>query len=84
MILRYELWDLESANQIAIFDAGAKDEAIAVVTDYLRLNGVDAVSQLTLGAIYRDEAGAVSLIPVLDGADFVAIARAGSQLDLVS
>jgi hypothetical protein len=82
MILRYELWDMESANQIATFDA--KDEAIAVVTDYLRLNGVEAVSQLVLGAIYRDGAGAVSMIPVLDGDDVVAIVRAGSNLDLTS
>jgi hypothetical protein len=80
MILRYELWDMESANQIASFDG--KEEAIAVVTDYLRLNGVAAVSQLVLGAIYRDDAGAVSMIPVLDGDDVVAIVRAGSALDL--
>ena len=82
MILRYELWDMESANQIATFEA--KDEAIAVVTDYLRLNGVEAVSQLVLGAIYRDGAGAVSMIPVLDGDDVVAIAKASSTLDLGS
>jgi len=82
MILRYELWDMESANQIATFDA--KDEAIAVVTDNLRLNGVAAVSQLVLGAIYRDDSGAVSMIPVLDGDDVVAIVRAGSSLDLTS
>jgi hypothetical protein len=82
MILRYELWDMESANQIAVFEA--KDEAIAVVTDYLRLNGVDAVSQLVLGAIYRDAVGAVSMIPVLDGDDVVAIVKAGSTLDLTS
>ena len=82
MILRYELWDMESANQIAAFEA--KEEAIAVVTDYLRLNGVAAVSQLVLGAIYRDGSGAVSMIPVLDGDDVVAIARASSKLDLTS
>jgi hypothetical protein len=82
MILRYELWDMESANQIAAFDQ--KNEAIAVVADYLRLNGVDAVSQLVLGAIVRDASGDVSMIPVLDGDDVVAIARAGSTLDLTS
>ena len=82
MILRYELWDMETANQIATFDG--KEEAIAVVTDYLRLNGVASVSQLVLGAIYRDGSGAVSMIPVLDGDDVVAIARAGSTLDLTS
>jgi hypothetical protein len=82
MILRYELWDMESANQIASFDE--KNEAITLVTDYLRLNGVDAVSQLVLGAIIRDASGAVSMIPVLDGDDVVAIARAGSTLDLTS
>jgi hypothetical protein len=82
MILRYELWDMESANQIATFEA--KDEAIGVVTDYLRLNGVAAVSQLVLGVIIRDSSGAVSMIPVLDGDDVVAIVRAGSQLDLPS
>ena len=80
--MRYELWDTKSANQIAAFEA--KKEAIAVVTDYLRLNGVDAVSQLVLGAIYRDASGAVSMIPVLDGDDIVAIAKAGSNLDLTS
>jgi hypothetical protein len=82
MILRYELWDMESANQIAAFEV--KDEAIAVVTDYLRLNGVAAVSQLVLGAIYQDGSGTVSMIPVLDGDDVVAIVRAGSKLDLTS
>jgi hypothetical protein len=64
MILRYELWDMESSNQVASFDE--KGEAIAVVTDYLRINGVEAVSQLVLGAIYRDDEGTVNLIPVLD------------------
>jgi hypothetical protein len=73
---------MESANQIAAFDA--TDEAIAVVTEYLRLNGVAAVSQLVLGAVYRDGSGAVSMIPVLVGDDVVAIVRAGSSLDLSS
>jgi hypothetical protein len=82
MILRYELWDMESANQIATF--AAKDEAIAVVTDYLRLNGLAVVSQLVLGAIFRDTSGSVSMIPVLDGDDVVAIVRAGAKLDLPS
>ena len=82
MILGYELWDMESANQIAAFEA--KDEAIAVVTDYLKLNGVAATSQLVLGAIYRDASGTVSMIPVLDGDEVVAIVRAGSNLDLTS
>lgn len=82
MILRYELWDMETANQIA---AGAdKDEAIAVVTDYLRLNGVAGMSQLVLGALFQDEAGGTSLIPVLDGSDVVSIVRAGAKLDLTS
>jgi hypothetical protein len=82
MVLRHELRDLESASRIATFDA--KEEAIAVVTDYLRLNGVAALPQLVLGAIYRDGAGTVSMIPVLDGDDVVAIVRAGSELDLTS
>lgn len=82
MILRYELWDMESANQIAAFES--KDEAVEVVAEYLRLNGVDSVTSLVVGAIYRDGAGAVSMIPVLDGNDFLAIARAGSHLDLAS
>ena len=82
MILRYEIWDMESANQIASFES--KDEALEVVADYLRLNGADAVASLVLGAIYRDGAGSVSMIPLLDGNDFLAIARAGSSLDLAS
>jgi hypothetical protein len=82
MILRYELWDLESANQIAAFNA--KDEAISVATDYIRLNGVSSVSQLVLGAIIRDSAGAVSMIPILDGDDVVAIVGAGTTFDLTS
>jgi hypothetical protein len=82
MILRYELWDLESANQIATFDA--KEQAMSVVTDYIRLNGVASASQLVLGAIFKDSAGAVSMIPVLDGGDVVAIVRAGTRLDLTS
>ena len=82
MILRYELWDMESANQIAAFTE--KDEAIAVVTDYLRRNGVAATAQLALGAIFEDAAGGTSLIPVLDGDDVIAIVRAGATLDLTS
>jgi hypothetical protein len=65
MILRYELWDMESANQIAAFES--KDEAFEVVAEYLRLNGVDSIASLVVGAICRDGAGAVSMIPVLDG-----------------
>jgi hypothetical protein len=82
MILRYELWDMESANQIAVFES--KDEALETVAEYLRLNGADAVTSLVVGAIYRDGSGSVSMIPVLDGHDFLAIARAGSHLDLAS
>ncbi|MFN8636574.1 MAG: hypothetical protein U0893_22220 [Chloroflexota bacterium] len=82
MILRYELWDMETANQIAIFDQ--REKAISVVTEYLRLNGVEAATQLVLGAIYQDGAGTVSMIPVFDGDDVVAIARAGATLDLTS
>ena len=82
MILRYEIWDMESANQIASFES--KDEALEVVAEYLRLNGADSVVSLVVGAIYRDEAGSVSMIPVLDGNDFLTIARAGSHLDLAS
>jgi hypothetical protein len=80
MILRWELWNLDSANRIARFDQ--KAEAIRVVTEYLRLNGVQAASPLVVGAIYQDGEGAVTMIPMLDGEDVVAIARAGATLDL--
>ena len=73
---------MESANQIATFDA--KDEAIEVVADFLHLIGVAATSQPALGAIYQDGSGTVSMIPVLDGHDVVAIVRAGAKLDLTS
>jgi hypothetical protein len=82
MILRYEIWDMESANQIASFDT--KDEAVDVVAEYLRQNGAESVVSLVVGAIYRDGTGAVAMIPVLDGNDFLTIARAGSHLDLAS
>ena len=82
MILRYELWDMESANQIAMSET--KDEVLEVVADYLRLNGAEGATQLVVGAIYRDGQGAVSMIPVLDGDDFLTIARAGSRLDPAS
>jgi hypothetical protein len=82
MILRYEIWDMESANQIAAFES--KDEAVEVVAEYLRLNGADSIASLVVGAIYRDGAGEVSMIPVLDGNDFLTIARAGANLDLAS
>lgn len=38
MILRFELWDTESANQITAADQ--REKAISVVTEYLHLNGV--------------------------------------------
>jgi hypothetical protein len=82
MILHYELWDMESANQIAVFES--KGEALKLVAEYLRLNGADAIEPLVVGAIYRDGNESVSMIPVLDGHDFLAIARAASKLDLAS
>jgi hypothetical protein len=82
VILRHEIWDMESANQIASFEA--KDDAFELVVEYLHLNGADSVGALVVGAIYRDSTGSVSMIPVLDGTDFLTIARAGSHLDLAS
>jgi hypothetical protein len=80
MILRYERWDLASANQIAAIHA--KDKAISVLTDHIRLNGVSSASPLVLSAIIHDRAGAVSMVPVLDGDGVVAIVRTGTKFDL--
>ena len=73
---------MESANQIASFET--KGEVLEVVAEYLRLNGTESVETLVVGAIYQDGTGAVSMIPVLDGNDFLTMARAGSHLDLAS
>jgi hypothetical protein len=45
---------------------------------------IGAFVALLVGAIYRDGSGDVSMIPVLDGNDFLTIARAGAKLGLAS
>ena len=66
----YELWDMETANRIAVFES--RQAAIELVRQILRESGVDAVRSLGLGVLQPDATGIVDLEPVLDGEELLA------------
>jgi hypothetical protein len=68
--LQYELWDMETANRVAVFDS--RQDAIGLVRQILRESGVEAVRSLGLGVLQKDRAGKVDLEPLLDGDELVA------------
>jgi hypothetical protein len=70
-VLRYELWDMESANRIGVFDS--KREALNVVQEIFEDYGRSAVQSLGLGAIICDESGNVDLEPAIDGEGLVSL-----------
>ncbi|HZO24826.1 MAG TPA: hypothetical protein VFH48_02405 [Chloroflexota bacterium] len=70
MTTTYEVWDMESANQIGSF--GSESDARAFLRDMLRLNGAAAVKALSVAAIEHDQSGVVDQKLILEGPDFVA------------
>jgi len=69
-ILRYELWDLDSANRAATVASLA--EALAIVREIQECSGREAVRDFGVGAIQQDEAGHAELVPILDGDQLLA------------
>ena len=70
MTTTYEVWDMETANQVGTFPTEA--EATAFLLEMLRLNGPDAVTPLSLAAIRHDATGVIEQTLLVDGTDFVA------------
>lgn len=70
MAVTYEVWDMESANQVGSFRS--ESDARAFLRDMLRLNGAETVRALSVAAIEQDESGIVDQKLVLEGPDFVA------------
>jgi len=68
--MTFEVWDMETANQVGAFDSEA--EARAFLSEMLRENGADTVRALSVSAVQHDESGVVDQTLVIDGPDFVA------------
>ncbi len=45
----YELWDVETGNMIGVFDTEA--DALRVVSDLLKVDGIDYAEALDLGSL---------------------------------
>lgn len=69
-IVRYELWDFDSGNRVAVFDS--RSEALSVVREIYELDGPEAVVALGLSAIRTDQRGNAELAPVLDSDELLA------------
>ncbi|HZO30901.1 MAG TPA: hypothetical protein VFH48_33445 [Chloroflexota bacterium] len=77
MTITFEVWDMESANQIGSF--GSESDARAFLKELLCLNGADTVMALSLAAIEHDESGVVDQKLILEGPDFVAEVERASR-----
>ena len=64
-ILRYELWDVDSGNQVETCET--QQDALDAVRELLDLNGADSVRSMMLGVIRREPSGKVRMFPLLDG-----------------
>ena len=64
-ILRYELWDVDSGNQVEICQT--QQDAVDAVRELLALNGEDSIRSMMLGVIRREPSGKVRMFPLLDG-----------------
>ena len=71
--LQYELWDMDTANRIAVFPS--RPAAMDLVCQILRESGPEAVQSLGLGIVQSDASGADDLEPILDGDELLAEAR---------
>jgi len=63
--VRYELWDVDSGNQVEICQT--QQDAIDAVRELLALNGEDSIRSMMLGVIRREPSGKVRMFPLLDG-----------------
>jgi hypothetical protein len=70
MTTTYEVWDMETANQVGAFESEA--EARKFLSEMLRANGADTVNSLSVAAVSHDESGVVDQTLVIDGPDFIA------------
>ena len=68
-ILRYELWDVDSGNQVERCET--QQDAIDAVRELLALNGEDSIRSMMLGVIRREPSGKVKMFPLLDGDELV-------------
>ncbi len=66
----YEVWDMESANQVGSFRS--ESEARTFLKDMLRLNGADTIRALSVAAIEHDDSGVLNQKLILEGPDFLA------------
>lgn len=64
-IMRYELWDVDSGNQVEICQT--QQDAIDAVRELLALNGESSIRSMMLGVIRREPSGKVRMFPLLDG-----------------
>jgi hypothetical protein len=64
-IRRYELWDVDSGNQVERCET--QQDALDAVRELLALNGEDSIRSMMLGVIRRGPSGKVKMFPVLDG-----------------
>jgi hypothetical protein len=70
MTTTYEVWDMESANQIGIFDS--ENEARTFLRNMLHANGSGSVQALSVAAIEYDGSDVVDQQLILEGPDFIA------------
>ena len=70
MTTTYEVWDMETANQVGAFESEA--EARAFLSDMLRLNGADTVKALSVAAVQHDGSSVVDPTLIIEGPEFVA------------
>jgi hypothetical protein len=64
-ILRYELWDVDSGNQVEC--CKTQQDAMDAVRELLAINGEDSIRSMMLGEIRREPSGKVKMFPLLDG-----------------
>jgi hypothetical protein len=69
MTTTYEVWDMDTANQVGAFCSEV--QARAFLSEMLRENGADAVRGLSVSAVTHVESGVVDQTLVIDGLDFV-------------
>ena len=72
-ILRYELWDVDSGNQVEVCQT--QQDVIDAVRELLVLNGEDSIRSMMLGVIRREPSGKVRMFPLLDGDELLRRAR---------
>jgi hypothetical protein len=71
----FEVWDDGTGNRVGGSFA-TEDEARALLQDVLRVNGPEAASEMAILAFRPNADGRFEPVTILEGADFVAQARA--------